>query len=231
MCGLRKTCTSQISWKCLFYNSLINIMEGMWMCQQGHSAAHVQQHLWAKSIFFLRTAQWQSVPSCCWDQASQVAPHVGMPASYASSNKDMMLNGYLHPECVRALMCLLWVGRMRERRRCRNEEEGKKGFGGGDEREWARKEKQERTKEQESRASFLKATKEKVQREGKGRKWKTWTLDLLPFNTHWLMHANARATPLCLCVLFNMLCITWHYCFCTDYITLMRHGFKGKHSD
>lgn len=106
MCGLRKTCTSQISWKCLFYNSLINIMEGMWMCQQGHSAAHVQQHLWAKSIFFLRTAQWQSVPSCCWDQASQVAPHVGMLASYASSNKDMMLNGYfILSACARSCVC------------------------------------------------------------------------------------------------------------------------------
>lgn len=131
MCGVRKTCMSQLLLKCLLYNSLINIMEGMWRFQLGHSAAHVQQDLWAKSIFFLEDGS-VAISSFLLLGLGLAGGSTRWYAGQLCFLKQRHDVEWIFASWVRvcAHVRLLWVGRMRERRRCRNKEEGKKGGSG-----------------------------------------------------------------------------------------------------
>ncbi len=193
--------------------SIANITESKQRPQQGHSAAHVLQLLWGKSIFpWGELSSKQFLPAAGFGPHRWL-PHFGMLASYASSNKDMMLDGNLHPKCVRVCVCVcefaLSCGEERARGRgAKRVQEKMK------ENELGKKSK--RAQRNKSTELYPPGTKEKVQRERKGRKRKTWTPEPPPLHTHWLIQTN---TAFYSSHVFTMFSISWHfYIFATEWL-------------
>lgn len=146
-------------------------MEGSWRPQQGHSAVHVLQLLWRKSIFPWREFSSNQFLPAAGFGPHRWLPHFGMLASYASSNKDMMLDGYLHPKCVYVVcVCVCVRSELRGRESKREREEGK-----GSRRRWKRMSFERKAREHKgtrARSSILQAPKRKCrgrEKEGRGK--------------------------------------------------------------
>lgn len=189
-CHIKRRCRWHVWWVCkAFPNHCIEMCGGVAFCELwkslwwklyykhngGHMEASVRslgrtrdpraQAFVRKVHLSFRRAQWQSVPTCCWDWASQVAStllYAGQPRFVKTKTKRPM------DICI-PVVCV--CVRVRGFAPSCEEERAKKvlGEGGGkkgpgeDEREWAWKEKEESTKEREHRALASRHRRESAQ--------------------------------------------------------------------